>query len=130
MWRELRLFVLVGALGFVVDTGVLYAGLALGLGPYLGRVVSFLCAAWTTWRLNRTVTFRASPGRRAPSEWWSYLLAMAVGGAVNYAVYCAVIAALGVNAWTPLFAVACGAVPGLAANFLLARHWVFPRGRP
>ena len=47
-------FGVVGTLGFLVDTAVLYLGLALGLGLYLGRAISYLAAASANWALNAT----------------------------------------------------------------------------
>ncbi|MGH8576331.1 MAG: GtrA family protein, partial [Gammaproteobacteria bacterium] len=49
--RFLR-FGLVGTAGFVVDAAALTAAMAwLGLGPYGGRVVSYLAAATFTWAM-------------------------------------------------------------------------------
>src|SRR6185437_12886929 len=63
--RQFLRFALAGVVGFVVDAAVLYALLALGLGYYLGRVFSFLAAAFTTWQINRRHTFAA----RADGRW-------------------------------------------------------------
>ena len=47
-------FGLVGTAGFVVDAAALTAAMAwLGLGPYGGRVVSYLAAVTFTWAMNR-----------------------------------------------------------------------------
>ena len=54
--RELVLFGLVGVIGFLVDSGVLYL-LKSSMGLYYGRLVSFFCAVLTTWILNRYLTF-------------------------------------------------------------------------
>ena len=51
MHRQFLRFALAGTLGFVVDVGVLYRMLALGLGYYLGRAVSFLTAAFHEMRI-------------------------------------------------------------------------------
>ena len=50
-------FGLVGTAGFVVDAAALTAAMALGLGPYGGRVVSYLAAVTFTWAMNRRFTF-------------------------------------------------------------------------
>src|SRR3954469_10325600 len=42
---ELLRFGVVGVVGFVVDAAVLIAGIALGLGPWFGRALSYLVAA-------------------------------------------------------------------------------------
>ena len=58
-------FGLVGAVGFLVDVGVLYAMHGLGLDLYTARVVSFLAAATFTWLGNRFFTFGTPPRRAA-----------------------------------------------------------------
>ncbi|WP_411181810.1 GtrA family protein [Paraburkholderia saeva] len=53
------------------------------LGYGTGRLISFMCAAYTTWRINRRFTFSPNPERSALREWSAYLLAMSGGGLVN-----------------------------------------------
>lgn len=123
-------FALAGVAGLAVDVAVLYLALALGLGFYAGRVVSFLCAVFATWQINRRYTF-AVAGAAPVSlwrEWWLYLAAMMAGGVVNYAAYSATIA-LGPRAtlW-PMLAVAVGSLAGMAVNFASAKLLVFKRG--
>ena len=92
--RQFLFFCAVGVAGLVVDVGVLYA-LAPWLDWYLARLVSFLCAATATWALNRRFTFQArqaEPPSRVARQYLGYLSAMAVGGAINYACYVAVMA--------------------------------------
>ncbi|MGV2288030.1 GtrA family protein [Trinickia sp. YCB016] len=134
MRKQLVRFGIAGVAGFLVDAGVLYLMLALGLGYYAGRVVSFLCAVFATWQINRHYTFtpranvEAVTTARRPSlwkEWWQYLLAMSGGGAVNYAAYSATVFLLHPMRFLPLLAVAVGSVAGLGVNFLSAKFWVF-----
>ncbi|VWC28812.1 hypothetical protein BPS26883_06289 [Burkholderia pseudomultivorans] len=123
--RQAASFAVAGAIGFVVDAGVLYLMLRIGTGPYFGRVISFLCAAFTTWQINRRVTFSRSRGRSAWREWFEYLLAMAVGGICNYAVYVLTIRLLHAGTFAPLIAVAAGSLAGMVINFASAKLWVF-----
>ena len=119
-------FATVGALGFVVDSSVLYAGLAAGLTLLSGRMVSFLTAATFTWYCNRRFTFR-SAGRDYAREWLRYLIANAVGGGVNLGVYAALVTAVRAIAAMPVIAVAAGSISGLIFNFALSRALVFSR---
>src|ERR1019366_77185 len=81
-------FGLVGCVGFVVDSAVLYAAISfLGTGPYLGRVLSYLVAATTTWFLNRPTTFSDRRSRNVLLEWLRFLLWNCLGGGVNYLTY-------------------------------------------
>lgn len=126
-------FGVVGTVGFLVDTAVLYAGLALGLGLYSGRAVSYLAAATTTWALNRAWTFRDAgreAGRAQVARQWALFLAVnLVGFACNYGTYAALIAFVPLVAAHPVLGVAAGALAGMVGNFWLSRRFVFKAGR-
>lgn len=122
--RQFGSFVAIGAIGFVVDVVVLYGALALGAGPLLGRVFSFLAAASCTWLFNRRYTFTAtaSPWR----EWSRYLGAMLAGMVVNFACYSLVLFLMpGAAWWYPALAVVCGSAAGLLVNFANAKLFVY-----
>ncbi|SAL69361.1 GtrA-like protein [Caballeronia cordobensis] len=124
--REFITFAFAGAFGFLIDSGVLYLMLWLGAGPYVGRVVSFLCAVFATWQINRRFTFKdAQNSRGVWREAYEYLLAMLVGGLCNYAAYATAIKLLSDTAVRPLLAVAVGSIAGMFVNFLIAKVWVF-----
>jgi len=118
-------FAIAGGIGFAVDATVLYLALACGVGPFFGRVVSFLAAVWATWQINRQYTFRNRAPRSAWAEWWRYLLSMLSGATVNYAVYSFIIVTGPRNSWMPLFGVACGSIAGMFVNFFAAKFWAF-----
>lgn len=121
--RQLGSFAVAGVLGFVVDVGVLYGAMALGAGWIVGRLLSFVAAAYSTWRFNRRFTFAAtaSPWR----EWWRYLASMTGGMLVNFLVYSLALSLLPAAWWAPGLAVACGSVAGMAVNFVSAKLFVF-----
>jgi putative flippase GtrA len=125
--HELSRFVVAGVLGLLVDVGVLYGALALGLGWFAGRALSFLCAVWFTWRFNRRFTFTPRAGMSVWQEWWRYLSAMLVGGAVNYGIYSVIVLALPRLTLLPLAAVGAGSLAGMTVNFLSAKYFVFHR---
>jgi putative flippase GtrA len=130
---ELLRFGAVGIVGFIVDAAVLTAGIALGSGPWLGRVVSYLAAASTTFALNRAWTFRSAARRTGPAaarQWGLFLLINLVGFACNYGTYAALFAGVPMVAAQPVLGVAAGSVAGLLGNFLLARRFVFGVGNP
>ncbi|MDB5379997.1 MAG: GtrA family protein [Rubritepida sp.] len=119
-------FGVVGVAGFLVDAGVLTAMLWLGLGPYAGRVVSYLAAASTTFALNRAWTFR-SASREAPvaAQWRRFVLLNLVGFVANYGTYAALIAGTETVAAHPVIGVAAGSLAGMFINFGLSRRYVF-----
>ncbi|WP_133650912.1 GtrA family protein [Paraburkholderia flava] len=122
-------FAVAGVFGFVVDAGILYLALHAGTGPYVGRVISFLCAVFATWQINRRYTFRSTVKRSAWREWNEYLLAMAFGGVCNYGVYVLAFRLLPPMALAPFFAVAVGSIAGMFVNFCTAKMWVFRHAR-
>jgi putative flippase GtrA len=122
---EFLRFGVVGTIGFVVDTLVLYAGLAAGLGLYSGRAVSYLAAATTTWALNRAWTFRGRGEGPVARQWALFLLVNLIGFACNYGTYAALVASVPAVAGNPVIGVAAGALAGMAGNFLLSRRYVF-----
>jgi putative flippase GtrA len=124
-------FGVVGTVGFVVDTAVLYAGLALGLGLYSGRALSYLAAATTTWALNRAWTFRDAGGAQPMARQWAlFLVVNLVGFAFNYGTYAALIAFVPAVAAAPVLGVAAGALAGMVGNFVLSRRFVFASRSP
>jgi len=152
MSRQFLLFCVAGVMGLVVDTGVLYAA-APWLGWYGARLLSFWCAASTTWAFNRRFTFSTSTTPKAENQasesalpassvshtlaqYLRYLASMLLGGAVNYAIYVATLKGFGMNAntawmglalspWLGVLGVALGSIGGLLFNFASARYFVF-----
>jgi putative flippase GtrA len=122
-------FGVVGTVGFVVDTAVLYAGLAVGLGLYSGRAVSYVAAATTTWALNRAWTFRGQGEGPVARQWALFLVVNLIGFACNYGTYAALVASVPVVAEAPVIGVAAGALAGMIGNFLLSRRYVFGAGK-
>jgi len=126
--RRFVRFALVGAAGFLVDIATLYGAFALGLGLYLGRVVSYLSAATFTWAVNRRFTF-ATSAPPSLAEWLRFVLANVSGGLVNYLTYAALVTwAPGLFAY-PAFAVACGSIAGLIVNYRASERFVFRENR-
>ena len=123
--RQFARFALAGVAGLAADVLVLYLALAIGMGFYAGRVLSFLAAVWVTWQINRHYTFDSGLAGSAWRQWWRYLAAMLGGGAVNYAAYSLVILLAAPRPWLALAAVAAGSLAGMLVNFTSARLVVF-----
>lgn len=119
------LFGVAGAVGFLVDTGVLYL-LKGSLGLYAARLVSFTGAALTTWLFNRTITFRSRKSGRSPQKEFSiYFGLMLVGGAMNYAVYAWLVAGFASVASHPVVGVAAGSLAGMFINLCTSRFALY-----
>ena len=121
-------FAVIGALGMPVDWGVLQLMVHWGTGPYVGRVVSWFCAASFTWAGNRYFTFRAQRARGVTAtaqEWLRFLAANAVGGLVNVGLYSVLVRYAPPPFNDLTVALVCGVLLGLVFNFTLSKKVVF-----
>lgn len=123
--RQMLLFAGAGAAGFVADVLVLYAAIALGSGYYLGRAVSFTCAATVTWLINRKYTFDAAPSRSLVGEWTKYVLAMIGGGIINYSCYAVVVFYMPGRPLSGFAGVFAGSLAGMFANYFVSKNVIF-----
>ncbi len=125
---EVARFLGAGVAGAVTDVGMLYVFIALGLSPYVGRLLSFLSAVWVTWQINRRFTFRATDaGQSLWMEWWKYLAAMLGGFVINYVIFTIVMHFGPPGPLLPMAGVLIGAVFAMVFNFVSAKWFVFNR---
>jgi len=118
-------FGVVGGLGFVVDTAVVY-GARGWLGLYGAGALAYPVAASFNWLINRLWTFRETSGNRsARSQWLRFLAVNLIGFVLNRGAYFALIYASELCRDRPILAVAAGAIVGMFANFGLSRRLVF-----
>ena len=90
--RFLR-FAIVGGTGFLIDAGLLaLLHHGVGIDPFSARLASIIVAAFSTWRLNRLVTFGASRASQT-TEGLRYAAVAALTACFNYAVYAAMLIA-------------------------------------
>lgn len=125
---ELARFTMVGGLGFFVDAGSLRIALILGVGPWVGRLFSYLAAATFTYFLNRAWTFRDRAGAGGARQWARFLLFNLGGFVANYGVYAVLLVTSETVARWPEIGVGVGALAGLVVNFSLSRRFVFKAG--
>jgi putative flippase GtrA len=124
-FAQLLRFGISGGIGFVVDVAVLYLALAAGANFYWGRGISFLCAVFATWQINRNFAFKPSGSMSLWQEWWRYLLAMLGGGIINYLASAVAVALLPPGPMTPMIGVAIGSIAGMSINFISSKLFVF-----
>jgi putative flippase GtrA len=123
--RRILPFAIAGAIGFIVDAGVLMLVSGL-LGPFWGRLVSFVAAVLTTWVINRNFAFadrRSGTGKR--TEFLRYFIAMLPGAAVNGLAYTLVVTLAGQSPLALTVAVAAGSIAGMGTNLVAANWLVF-----
>ena len=125
--QEFLRFLLVGAVGFIVDGCALVLLVrAADASPIWARVPSFLIAVTVTWWLHRNFTFEAVRNT-GPSfrEWALFLLANALGNGLNLCLYWLLVALFD---WDPLPALAFASVVAAGINYRVSASWVFRRG--
>jgi putative flippase GtrA len=117
-------FGVVGVIGFLIDTAVVY-GLRASLGLYGAGAVSYVVAATGNWALNRVWTFRGQGRHKAHHQWALFLATNLLGFALNRGTYAALVTFVALCYAQPVYAVGAGAVAGMFLNFGMARSVVF-----
>jgi putative flippase GtrA len=119
------MFAMVGLVGFVIDTGTVYA-LRHSVGLYVAGLAAYFTAATGTWLCNRLWTFRHLARSDPWHVQWRRFLAANLGGfVINRGVYALLVTFVDIAAREPVIAVFAGAVAGLTLNFNLSRKMVF-----
>lgn len=124
--RILR-FAAVGAVGFVVDAGLVVLLVhGIGSAPLPGRVASFVTAATVTYLLNKHFTFRVAGGF-AVERWFVYVLTTSLGAAINVGIYAWWIGHYGHTALQLVLGTAAGSLIAMCVNFVISSRIVFRR---
>jgi putative flippase GtrA len=114
----------VGAIGFVIDTAVVYA-LKASAGLYVAGAVAYVVAATVNWGLNRIWTFRGRSSGRMHRQWALYLTANGLGFVFNRGTFFLLVTVSPLCVQYPVLAIAGGVAMGMFLNFHLARTFVF-----
>jgi len=122
--KQFLRFGIVGGMGFVVDTTVVYL-LLDPLGVYWAGALAYPVAASFNWAINRIWTFRGKTAGSASAQWGRFMAVNLLGFALNRGTYFILVSISSFIATHPVFAVAAGAVAGMLVNFDLSRRLVF-----
>ncbi len=126
--RRLALFVLVGTLGFIVESStILSLVLYAQASPMTAKFIAFPIAVLVTWILNRHLTFTTGGKNRPLSELLKYFQTAIGGMFVNLLAFFTVLT-INQNAIIVIFfATASGALAGLLVNYLGCSYFVFSK---
>jgi putative flippase GtrA len=103
----------VGGSAFLIDSGLLMLLAHLGLGLYLGRLISLAASIVFSFFMNRAFAFRVSHALTW-SEFAQYIRAVLIGSALSYVLYSAGI----FMGFHPLLSLAVATLVTAAFNFL------------
>jgi putative flippase GtrA len=117
-------FAVIGTLGFVWDTAIVYA-LAPRIGVYAAGFVSYFTVASINWLLNRIWTYaHVSHGVRH-RQLVMFLLANSVGLVLNRGIFSLLVHFVPLCRVYLVLPVAAGGISGMFVNFFLSRRLVF-----
>jgi putative flippase GtrA len=117
-------FGLVGATGFLWDTGTVYM-LRPVLGLYAAGTAGFVVAATANWILNRLWTFRHHVHESASRQWLKFMVANGLGFIVNRGMFFILISLFQLCRTWPVLAIIAGTIAGLGFNYKLSKRFVF-----
>ena len=124
--RQFGKFGIVGALGFIVDSGLLYFGIyVLGLGHDAAGLFSFPFAVTFTWIGNRLFTFRDAPRMPMAKQWAKFAAVCAIGLVFNRGTYILLNHTVPLVYSYPVLGLLAGTAAGMFFNFFAARRHVF-----
>jgi putative flippase GtrA len=113
-------FLLVGSLGFVIDAGLTYLLVQVGIAPWLARFPAIGLAMAFTWLANRNFTYRVRAARSA-EEAMRYALVAASTASINYLIYLALVS----NGAPPVAAVTVATLFQTVISYYCYRRFVF-----
>lgn len=110
-------FAIAGVIGYLVDLSVTLIAAPL-IGLYFARIPAFLCAATTTWLINRSITFKDKQTHTSLLKEWTHYMSLMLGGLiVNYGVYAITVHLLPNSPISVAVAIAIGSAAGMIVNF-------------
>ena len=124
-FQHILWFIVAGGVGFVVDAGVLQ-GLTLytDMSPVTARIPSFLLAVAVTWFINSRLTFGDSRDG-STRQLRNYLVAMILGGLVNWLAYLLFLELIDISADWPVLALVPAVACSMTFNYLAMRFHIF-----
>ncbi|CCO23193.1 GtrA family protein [Maridesulfovibrio hydrothermalis] len=119
--RFLR-FCCIGGLGFIIDTGITYGLVWIGMSSLTARIPAILVALTICYHYHHGFTFRKT-GKAPWKGWYKFALSNAAGSLINYGAYAAVLFFYpSAPLIIPLIA---GSGVAMVANYIMSACYVF-----
>ena len=126
MIQQASRFIIVGAIGFLVDGGILTVlHNIFDFSLLYARLVSFSGAVTITWYLNRRHTFADRKDVHAVHEWGRYAVVNGCGALLNLGIFFWLIYSFNILATWPIIPLAIAASIALIFNFFASWHLAF-----
>ncbi|MEA3289167.1 MAG: GtrA family protein [Campylobacterota bacterium] len=125
--RSFLTFGIVGSVGFIADASILlYLVEILNTNITPARFISFICAVFVTWILNRYFTFSDSEKKyKKHKEYFIYLTIQSIGALINFTVFFTLIALYENLEKILIVPLAIGSIAALVFNFTFIRSKLF-----
>jgi len=123
LWTQLSHFLAVGALGTVVNLGLLTSLLALGVSTQLAVAFAIITSMCSNFVLNRRFSFFEARHQSWVRQLVRFAAASSVGAVINYAATLLVLAR--VTNMRPQAGALVGIAAGMLFNFVASRYLVF-----
>ncbi len=126
MIQQASRFIIVGAIGFLVDGGILtFLHGLFDFSLLHARLCSFSAAVTLTWYLNRQHTFADSKDVHAVQEWGRYAIVNSIGALLNLGIFLWLVYRFNFLASWPIIPLAIASSVALTVNFFASRHLAF-----
>lgn len=126
--KQIIRFGIIGTIGFCVDAFVLLIGVNLFLFSIeSSRLISFLCAVFVTWLLNRTFTFNANNSFSKKKEYGLYLIIQSMGALLNYGIFMLLIYFDSFFQKYLILALAIASLVAMFFNYFMIRNFVYKK---
>lgn len=112
----------VGALGFIVDGGLLTLAMESGLNVYAARCISFSAAVAATFLLHRVFTFASAARPPVRRQLWHYWLIQLMGAGTNFGLFLLLVRYVPGMSSAPLVPLGIGAAASMVLTFTLSRQ--------
>jgi putative flippase GtrA len=124
--RQFLKFGMIGAIGFAVDSVMLYFGIyVLGMGRVVAGFFSFPFAVTSTWIGNRRFTFRDARHASAVTQLAKFAAVCAIGLVFNRGTYTLLVTYVPVVYAHPILGLVAGTGVSMFFNFFATRRHVF-----
>ena len=120
MYKIFSTFIIVGAIGFIIDFSLYLLFIKLDLGVYLSRALAFIFAVQSTYFLNKKFTFSERNAHQL-----SYFIGQGIGIIINYCSF--IFFYRYITPEHSNIAFFAGSAIALFYNFAIANLWAFKK---